>query len=607
MKNCTTDEALELLSAAIKLEFHDENREKYQSFFQILKDYKAQRIDTRVLRLKVHQLFKGHKDLILRFNTLMPTQYVIKLPLDGDDKQPQCGRLEKEDALGFLKEVGDVFQGKNKGKYDEFLEIMKGFKAQRIETSVVVERVKELFKGHIALILGFYKFLPEEYRRFEEEHALAFVKKVGDVFQDKNREKYDEFLGIFKDFKARRIDASVVAKRLKELFKGHTNLILEFNAFLPKKYQTTLPLQVHTVSSVFEGEKMKVAENCEIPWDLLDIISRKLDIDELFGFAGVCKSWREFHKIYWRNFMASQEPLLLQKSSYDKKSFSFMSIHDQRVYHSKTIDRFWNLAYSGSSSGYLIMTTNNNSFILMNPFTRKMMEINTTAFKVEFSVFAYHVLLAFGKGSEEFVLVALCTSSNSLHVYQSRNSDWITYSTKGRPWKVVDFVVLHNTIYVVTDKAKIGVLSLNSANIKFLKLKSTPKVTSSSHLRLVSCDDGKLLMIHILSWKIWNVYEIDLSIKNFVEVKTLGDIALFYASGKYFYALSNPEKWGYESNSLHAINLSSTQCRVSIGKDNELPEYISHDRLSKPPTGRPYLLDWCFKHLHYEVDYSLVE
>ncbi|XP_058752705.1 paired amphipathic helix protein Sin3-like 4 [Vicia villosa] len=135
----------------------------------------------------------------------MPSQYVIKLPLDHDDKQQQYCRLEKEDPLGFLTEVGDMFQGKNKGKYDEFLGIMKDFKANRIDTSVVMERVKELFKGHITLILGFYEFLPEEYHRLEEEHALAFVKKVGDVFQGENREKYDEFLEIFKDFKARRI------------------------------------------------------------------------------------------------------------------------------------------------------------------------------------------------------------------------------------------------------------------------------------------------------------------------------------------------------------------------------------------------------------------
>jgi len=249
------------------------------------------------------------------------------------------------------------------------------------------------------------------------------------------------------------------------------------------------------------------------------------------------------------------------------------------------IDHFKHLAYTGCSSGYLIMTTANNSFLLINPFTRRKIEIFTSTFEVSYSYFSYHVLLAFGKGSDEFVLVALCNRFGSLHVYQSRNFGWVTYSIKGNPWKVADFVVLHNTIYVVTNNANIGVLYLNSANINFLELKNTPSVTSYSHLRLDSCD-GKLLVIHITSGEILNVYNIDFSTKNYVQLKTLGDIALFYASGEYFYALSNPRRWGYESNSLHVINLSSRECIVCFGNDNELPDYIRHDRL-QPPTERP--------------------
>ncbi|AES68338.1 hypothetical protein MTR_3g006140 [Medicago truncatula] len=358
-------------------------------------------------------------------------------------------------------------------------------------------------------------------------------------------------------------------------------------------------------SFISGSKKKKVADDLLVPWDLLDIISRKLDFDDLFEFAGVCKNWREFHKIYLRNFLASEEPLLVQKSSHYEKSFSFISLPDQKVYHSKVINHFWHLAYCGSSSGYLIMTTQNNSFMLINLFTRRKMEINTSSFKVKFSTFAYHVLLAFGKGSEEFILVALCKSSGHLHVYQSRNFGWATYSTKGNPWKVVDFVVFHNTIYVVTDKINIGVLDLNYANINFLELNNTPDVSSSSHIRMISCD-GQLLVIHITSQEILNVYIIDFSIKNFVKLETLGDIALFYASSEYFYALNNPERWGFESNSLHAINLSSIKCTVCLGDVNKLPKYIRQDRHRISARKRPYLLDWCFKHLHYEVDYFLV-
>ncbi|AES68336.2 hypothetical protein MTR_3g006120 [Medicago truncatula] len=346
-----------------------------------------------------------------------------------------------------------------------------------------------------------------------------------------------------------------------------------------------------------------IQDGCKISWDMLDVISRDLDFDDLFQFAGVCKNWREFHKIYWKKFLALQEPLLIQKSSHDKKSFSFISIADRKVYHSKTINQFWHVAYSGCSSGYLIMTGDNNSFLLLNPFTRRKKVINTSTFKVNSSYFAYHVLLAFGKGSEEFVLVASCKRSGSLYVYQSRNLGWVTYSTMESPWKVVDFVVLHHTIYVVTDKANIGVLDLNSTNIKFLELKSTPDVTSTSLLRMVSCD-GQLLLIHIASEEILNVYKIDFSTMNYIKLETLGDIALFYASGEYFNALSNPRRWGFESNSLYAINLSSTTCIVCLGDDNELPKYIKDDRFRVPPKENAYLLDWCFRHLQYEVDLS---
>jgi hypothetical protein len=89
---------------------------------------------------------------------------------------------------------------------------------------------------------------------------------------------------------------------------------------------------------------------------------------------------------------------------------------------------------------------------------------------------------------------------------------------------------------------------------------------------------------------------------NYVKLKTLGNIALFYAPGGNYYALSNPNIWGYESNSVYVIGHSSKKCRVYLGDDNKLPKYISHDALPHPPIERPYLLDWCFRHhLHYEV------
>jgi len=112
----------------------------------------------------------------------------------------------------------------------------------------------------------------------------------------------------------------------------------------------------------------KVEENCQLPWDVLDIISKALDFDDHFQFAGVCKNWRAFHENYGRNFLASQEPLLLQISDHVEELYSFVSIPDQKVYHLEMMKGFL-CSYVTFSSGYFITTKCNNSFMLINPLT----------------------------------------------------------------------------------------------------------------------------------------------------------------------------------------------------------------------------------------------
>ena len=46
------------------------------------------------------------------------------------NQQGQAQRLTPNDALGYLRAVKEMFRD-NKGKYDEFLVVMKDFKAQR--------------------------------------------------------------------------------------------------------------------------------------------------------------------------------------------------------------------------------------------------------------------------------------------------------------------------------------------------------------------------------------------------------------------------------------------------------------------------------------------
>ena len=66
--------------------------------------------------------------------------------------------LAEEDALAYLDQVKMKFEDKPE-IYNQFLDIMKEFKAQSIDTPGVIDRVLQLFHGHRELILGFNTFL----------------------------------------------------------------------------------------------------------------------------------------------------------------------------------------------------------------------------------------------------------------------------------------------------------------------------------------------------------------------------------------------------------------------------------------------------------------
>eukprot|EP00547_Thalassionema_nitzschioides_P004047 CAMPEP_0194206976 /NCGR_PEP_ID=MMETSP0156-20130528/5864_1 /TAXON_ID=33649 /ORGANISM="Thalassionema nitzschioides, Strain L26-B" /LENGTH=1392 /DNA_ID=CAMNT_0038933643 /DNA_START=271 /DNA_END=4449 /DNA_ORIENTATION=- len=95
-----------------------------------------------------------------------PGPVVPPLPR-GQAPPPQGGggmrELRVEDALVYLDDVKREF-GDRPSIYNEFLEIMKNFKSQEVDTPGVINRVSRLFRGYNNLILGFNKFLPDGYK-----------------------------------------------------------------------------------------------------------------------------------------------------------------------------------------------------------------------------------------------------------------------------------------------------------------------------------------------------------------------------------------------------------------------------------------------------------
>jgi paired amphipathic helix protein Sin3a len=133
----TTNDALAYLKA-VKDIFQD-NREKYDDFLEVMKDFKAQRIDTTGVIARVKELFKGHRDLILGFNTFLPKGYEITLPLDDEQPTPKKP-VEFEEAISFVNKIKTRFQGDDH-VYKAFLDILNMYRKENKSITEVYQEV----------------------------------------------------------------------------------------------------------------------------------------------------------------------------------------------------------------------------------------------------------------------------------------------------------------------------------------------------------------------------------------------------------------------------------------------------------------------------------
>uniref|UniRef100_A0A8C0YTQ7 Paired amphipathic helix protein Sin3a n=2 Tax=Cyprinus carpio TaxID=7962 RepID=A0A8C0YTQ7_CYPCA len=197
---------------------------------------------------------------------------------------PQCGspswssggpgpRSCVEDALSYLDQVKLQF-GSHPQVYNDFLDIMKEFKSQSIDTPGVISRVSQLFKGHPDLIMGFNTFLPPGYKievqtndlvnvttpgqihhitphgisnnqPVEFNHAISYVNKIKNRFQGQPN-IYKSFLEILHKYQKEQRNAKEaggsytpalteqeVYAEVAQLFKNQEDLLSEFGQFLP--------------------------------------------------------------------------------------------------------------------------------------------------------------------------------------------------------------------------------------------------------------------------------------------------------------------------------------------------------------------------------------
>uniref|UniRef100_A0A8C1KJD0 Paired amphipathic helix protein Sin3a n=1 Tax=Cyprinus carpio TaxID=7962 RepID=A0A8C1KJD0_CYPCA len=210
--------------------------------------------------------------------------------------------FQVEDALSYLDQVKLQF-GNQPQVYNDFLDIMKEFKSQSIDTPGVISRVSQLFKGHPDLIMGFNTFLPPGYKiespaltptsqpnpsipsyasprspsvqshtpissstagstplqnnqPVEFNHAINYVNKIKNRFQGQP-EVYKSFLEILHTYQKEQRNAKEaggnytptlteqqVYAQVAQLFKNQEDLLSEFGQFLPDANSSVVGFEI---------------------------------------------------------------------------------------------------------------------------------------------------------------------------------------------------------------------------------------------------------------------------------------------------------------------------------------------------------------------------
>ncbi|XWS40811.1 hypothetical protein CRYUN_Cryun17cG0027500 [Craigia yunnanensis] len=151
----TTSDALTYLKE-VKEMFQDQ-KEKYDTFLEVMKDFKAQRTDTVGVIARVKELFKGHNNLIYGFNTFLPKGYEITL---DEDEVPPKKTVEFEEAISFVNKIKKRFQN-DEHVYKSFLDILNMYRKEHKDINEVYSEVASLFKDHSDLLEEFTRFLPD--------------------------------------------------------------------------------------------------------------------------------------------------------------------------------------------------------------------------------------------------------------------------------------------------------------------------------------------------------------------------------------------------------------------------------------------------------------
>eukprot|EP00049_Salpingoeca_infusionum_P009546 m.161692 g.161692 ORF g.161692 m.161692 type:complete len:1543 (-) comp14364_c2_seq1:375-5003(-) len=136
----------------------------YNKFLKIMKDFKSQKITTPDVIKSVSQLFEGHADLIVGFNTFLPPGYKIEIPDRSQPRQIVVSQprknLEFSHAIRYVNKIKERFKTQE-DVYKSFRRILDTYQRESKSINEVYSQLAKLFENDPDLLSEFSQFLPE--------------------------------------------------------------------------------------------------------------------------------------------------------------------------------------------------------------------------------------------------------------------------------------------------------------------------------------------------------------------------------------------------------------------------------------------------------------
>ncbi|EWM24187.1 paired amphipathic helix protein sin3b [Nannochloropsis gaditana] len=225
---------------------------RYQTFLEVLQRHEEEGkegglAETEQLAKTVSELFRGHEDLLKDFAHFLPGPVRAALGLmgpeedgklpegeggggEGEGKKPAEEKEEggeeemgMADAFKFLQRVREKIGAENEEKYNEFLDVLRGYEEKEIVPAEATRRVEALLGGDTELWEEFKGFLPDVGRREEEDEDEDEEDDEGqeEEEEEEGREEVESLLVKVRVFFAKR---PTEGTRLVEALEGAMNV-----------------------------------------------------------------------------------------------------------------------------------------------------------------------------------------------------------------------------------------------------------------------------------------------------------------------------------------------------------------------------------------------